>query len=31
MKPIQLVLSAFGPYVERTVIDFPRWARKGFS
>ena len=29
MKPIQLVLSAFGPYVERTVIDFPALGEEG--
>ena len=29
MKPIQLVLSAFGPYVERTVIDFSALGEEG--
>ncbi len=29
MKPIQLVLSAFGPYVERTVIDFSALGDEG--
>lgn len=29
MKPIQLVLSAFGPYVERTVIDFSTLGEEG--
>lgn len=29
MKPTQLVLSAFGPYVERTVIDFSALGEEG--
>ena len=29
MKPIQLVLSAFGPYVKRTVIDFSALGEEG--
>lgn len=29
MKPMQLVLSAFGPYVERTVIDFSALGEEG--
>lgn len=29
MKPIQLVLSAFGPYVERTAIDFSALGEEG--
>lgn len=29
MKPIQLVLSAFGPYVERTVINFSALGEEG--
>lgn len=29
MKPIQLILSAFGPYVERTVIDFSALGEEG--
>ena len=29
MKPIQLVLSAFGPYVERPVIDFSALGEEG--
>ena len=29
MKPIQLVLSAFGPYVKRTVIDFSVLGEEG--
>ena len=29
MNPIQLVLSAFGPYVERTVIDFSALGEEG--
>ena len=29
MKPIQLVLSAFGPYVEQTVIDFSALGEEG--
>ena len=29
MKPIQLVLSAFGPYVEKTTIDFSALGENG--
>ena len=29
MKPIQLVLSAFGPYAKRTVIDFSALGEEG--
>jgi exonuclease SbcC len=29
MRPIKLVISAFGPYAERTVIDLGRLGASG--
>ncbi len=30
MKPKKLVISAFGPYGEKTVVDLKSWEKKGF-
>ena len=29
MKPKKLVISAFGPYGEKTVVDFEKLGEKG--
>lgn len=29
MRPLKLILSAFGPYVQRTEIDFSRFGNRG--
>ena len=31
MKPIKLVVSAFGPYVDKIEIDFTLLGEKGLS
>ena len=29
MRPIRLTMSAFGPYAERTVIEFDKLGKRG--
>ena len=29
MRPIQLTMSAFGPYAGRTVVDFDKLGQNG--
>ena len=29
MKPVKLIISAFGPYADRTEIDFGRFGESG--